>query len=217
MIKLAFQALLLGLIILSLSVVNVCKDLEIQYIEGHSAAPDGTILLEYEPSDYDVDISQIPESCNLPVREFENVEAVYSPEPVEVVTAAQTYAAGVTLTDAEKQEFAALVFLEAGGESYACQKGVASVVINRMITGKKTFSQVVYAPNQFTPASRIPYTTPSQSCIDAVNDVLNNGTSLPLYVTYFRANYYFDWCEPYTSIDRTYFSYSASLKSSLGL
>lgn len=118
------------------------------------------------------------------------------------------------MTPDEIRDFAALVYLEAGGESYECQLGVASVVVNRMMTNGLSFYSVVYAPNQFTPAPYISYTTGSQSCYDAVYEVLKNGPTLPWNCTYFRADYYHNWSswlEDYTVIDNVYFSLDLSL------
>ena len=39
----------------------------------------------------------------------------------------------ILLNEEEKRDFSALVYLEAGGESYECMKTVASVIVNRMI------------------------------------------------------------------------------------
>ena len=58
----------------------------------------------------------------------------------------------IELTDDEIYELATLVYLEAGAESYECQKAVASVVINRMTTQNKSLHSVIYAKNQFSPA-----------------------------------------------------------------
>lgn len=109
---------------------------------------------------------------------------------------------------------ATLVYLEAGIENDECQRAVASVVLNRAIIAQATLEDIIYAPNQFTPASKIPYTTPSQRCIDNVEYVLHNGTTIPRYVTFFRADYYFDWgnrYKQYTQYDNTYFSYDVEL------
>lgn len=114
------------------------------------------------------------------------------------------------LTEDEKYELATLVFLESGIESYECQKAVASVVLNRMTAWGMTLHDVIYQKSQFTPAYLIPETSPSNSCIEAVNDVVKNGNVFPENVLYFRANHYFDWPEDrytkYTNIDHTYFT-----------
>ena len=111
-----------------------------------------------------------------------------------------------TLTDEELRDMAALVYLEAGGENYMCQKGIASVIINRMVYTNSSLDDVMYAPNAFSPAKYIKSTTPSESCINAVNDVLTNGTIFPLNVLAFRADYYHDFGTPYMRIDDVFFT-----------
>ncbi len=117
----------------------------------------------------------------------------------------------ITLDD--RETIARLVFLEANTESLECQKAIASVVINRVNSGYwgNTVNSVVYAKNQFTPASKIPYTTPTATNYEAVDYVLKNGSTFPSYVLYFRAGYHFNWSGyvPYTSMGNTYFGYMA--------
>ena len=120
------------------------------------------------------------------------------------------------MSEDDIHELATLVYLEAGVESFECQQGVASVVLNRMTTQGMTLQEVIYQKNQFTPAYLIPTSSPSESTLEAVRTVLATGPTLPEYVTYFRSNYYFSWATPYTSIDRTYFSYDNNVKEALG-
>lgn len=106
-------------------------------------------------------------------------------------------------------ELATLVYLESGTESYECQKAIASVVIHRMQNDDLTLQEVIYAKNQFSPAYLVAESCPSDSTLAAVKDVLQNGPSIPNYVTFFRADYYHNWSElivPYCVIDHTYFS-----------
>lgn len=120
----------------------------------------------------------------------------------------------IQLTEDEIYELATLVWLESGTESLECQKAIASVVINRMTTTNRSLHDIIYAPNQFTPANRIDSNNPSEATLAAVRDVVENGPSVPEYVTYFRANYYFDWgprYQNYINIDHTYFSYDTHL------
>lgn len=122
----------------------------------------------------------------------------------------------IEMSEDDIYELATLVYLEAGGESFECQQGVASVVINRMTTGGMTLQEVIYQKNQFTPAYLISSSSPSESTLEAVRTVIKDGPTLPEYVTFFRADYYFSWVTPYTSIDHTYFSYDNRLKEALG-
>ena len=121
----------------------------------------------------------------------------------------------ISLSETDINTLATLVYLEAGGESYECQKAVASVVLNRMHIYGKSLLEVVYEPGQFTPANLIDSSSPSDSCLDAVNDVLTNGTTLPMYVTFFRGDHYHKWDRsryiPYCKIDNTYFTYDSFL------
>lgn len=114
----------------------------------------------------------------------------------------------INLTDDEIYTLATLVYLEAGIESFQCQKAVASVVINRMTTQGVSLNEVVYAKNQFTPSGQIKYNCPTDSTLAAVMDVLMNGPNIPEYVTYFREGYFFDWAIDYVKYDHTCFSYT---------
>ena len=115
------------------------------------------------------------------------------------------------ITSVEREMLARLVYQGANIESLACQKAIASVVINRWKSGYwgDSLTDVVYAKGQFTPAYLLPETTPTETNYQAVDEVLKNGVTLPSYVMYFRANYHFNWngYKPYTSIDHTYFGY----------
>lgn len=124
-----------------------------------------------------------------------------------------TSGAGVYLTDYEVTLLSTLVYLEGGTESYDCQKAIASTVINRMRTTGSTLTDVVYQPGQYSVADKLSYSWYSESARNAVEDVLTNGTTLPIYVTFFRAGYYHTWGDQvaYCYMDNTYFSYSNAL------
>lgn len=124
----------------------------------------------------------------------------------------------IALSEEEKYHLATLIWLEGRGESIECQYAIGSVVINRYTTGGHTsILDVIYAKNQFQPAHLISQSQPSQLQIDIVNDLCLNGPTIPEYVTYFRADHYFNWdtVEDYTRISNTYFSYSTKLKHQL--
>lgn len=120
----------------------------------------------------------------------------------------------ISLTEDEIYTLATLVHLEAGIECYDCQKDIASVVINRMLIDNLTLNEVVYAPNQFSPAYMISYSEPTEESLNAVKEVLTEGTTLPIYVTYFRADRYHQWDGfiGYIQYENTYFSYDVNLK-----
>lgn len=121
-----------------------------------------------------------------------------------------------SITNEEREMLARLVYLEANTESIECQKAIVSVVINRWQNGAwgDTIEDVIYYPYQFTPASMIAITTPTQTNYDAVDHVIENGSILPKYCMYFRASYGFsntDWANygyhEYMQVDNTFFGY----------
>lgn len=145
------------------------------------------------------------------------IESLTSTESSTTTTVVidQKTPSGVALTLQETRMLSVLVSLEAGGESYECKKGVASVVINRMLTSGMSLRDVIYQKGQFSTAYKVESSDPHPSCIDAVHDVLTNGRTLPVYVTFFRSGHYHNWGDqiPYVQINNTYFSYSESIRS----
>lgn len=113
------------------------------------------------------------------------------------------------VTPEERDILAKLVYLEARGESIECQKAVVSVVFNRVNSPYwgTTIEKVVYAKNQFVPAKYIQKTVANEECYASVDYVLENGCTIPEYVLYFRADYFFSWASKYEKIDQTCFSY----------
>lgn len=86
---------------------------------------------------------------------------------------------------------ACLVFGEAGNQSDECQRAVASVVINRINSSEfpNTCRGVIYQKSQFTGGK-------SKMSDDSYRNtlyVLQNGSTLPSWVMYFRMSYHFDW------------------------
>ncbi|MCM1226411.1 MAG: cell wall hydrolase [Clostridium sp.] len=119
------------------------------------------------------------------------------------------------LNESEIYELASLVYLEVGIECMDCQKDVASVVINRMMIEDKSLSEVIYEDGQFSPANMIPYTEPTDEQLEAVRYIVENGCTLPVYVTYFRSGWYHEWggLVGYKQYENTYFSYDPELKA----
>lgn len=120
----------------------------------------------------------------------------------------------VDLTEDEIYKLAALVYLEARGESYECQKAIASVVINRMCNQQATLDEILYEPGQFSTIDDIDSAEPDESCIRAARYVVTCGQTIPWYVTFFRADHYHHFGDlvDYTQIDNTYFSYSLAIR-----
>lgn len=115
------------------------------------------------------------------------------------------------ITSVEREMLARLVYREANTESIECQEAVVSVVINRWQDGRwgDTLEEVVYAKDQFTPASLLYCTTPNETNYEAVDEVIQNGCTIPEYVLFFRADYHFKWkgYKAYQKIDSTCFGY----------
>lgn len=165
-----------------------------------------TIMLLTAQGDANVCLNEV--CIGNPIPPFETA----TEEPTEILSESPIESSPAFIISPEERELIArLIYLEARGENYECQKGIVSVVINRWMSGYwgNTIGSVIYAKNQFTPAKRIPYTTPNETNYDAVDDVLQNGTTLPYYVLYFRANYHHKWqgYVGYKVIDNTYFGY----------
>ena len=125
------------------------------------------------------------------------------------------------VTAAERDMLATLVYLESSICSEDCQRAVASVIFNRLDSGrwKKdvnkdgeiTLYDIVYYPNAFSPAYLIEdyKDKTTQECYDAVDYVIQNGPTVPTYVRYFRTNYHFKWdgYKGYCDMDNVYFGY----------
>lgn len=87
---------------------------------------------------------------------------------------------------------AAIIYCEAGGEPYAGQLAVGSVVMNRVASKKypNTIEEVLMQPYQFTPVGSGRYAIalakqPNESCLKAATEVLINGVRTGNWL-YFR-------------------------------
>ena len=131
-------------------------------------------------------------------------------EPGQTDTVAESSKPYINLSEAEINLLATLVYLEGGCESYECMKGIASVVVNRMLTTGDSLHEVIYAPGQFSVADLLNSYSPTEETLRAARDIVENGPSMPIHVLYFRASYYHQFGHgrviPYTCIDNTYFS-----------
>lgn len=142
----------------------------------------------------------------------ENILTTYEAEPVESEPVATTEEEWEYVITAEERDMlASLVYLEARGESYECQKMVVSTVMNKWDYFGGSLEDIIYAPGQYETAPYIASTQADAASYAVVDDVCKNGTNLPPYVFYFREGYYHSWGDqqPYTALDSTYFSYSA--------
>ena len=117
-------------------------------------------------------------------------------------------AVGVTVSEQDIRDIAALVYLEAGSSScsYELQKAIASVIFNQMKYYGLNAQQTIYRPGAFSPASRVKRTTPSARCVMAVREVLETGCTLPDRVIAFQLNGYHSFGTPYTRIQNVFFT-----------
>ena len=117
-----------------------------------------------------------------------------------------TYNSSGRYSEWEIRLMAKLVYLEAGAQSYRCQKAIASVIINRSKKYHRSIYNTIYEPGVFGPAYKVRSTTPSSSCLRAVREVVRNGCTLPRNVVIFRNRHYHTFGRRYTCIDGVYFS-----------
>lgn len=178
---------------------------DIKYIPSH--VPSDYYVGEYIPNPPKV---EEPVEPLIETTEIQDVSSNYTNTEASIdQPTTKYYNVGVILSDVEIRDLATLVFLESGNEPYECQLAVASVIINRMVNDGLSLYDVMYAPNQFSPASIISSSSPSESTLSAVYEVLQSGTTIPNYVTFFRASYYHNWSSyivPYCVYGNTYFS-----------
>lgn len=153
----------------------------------------------------------------------ETVEVIPEPIPeseqtVVTATVIETDIPYMELSDEDIYTISQVLYLEARGESIECQQAVVSVILNRMTTNDMTANEVIFDDNQFTTAKFIDKGNPSEEMIELVTNVITEGPTIPVYVTYFRAGHYHEWDNeygqvvPYDKFDNTYFSYDVELK-----
>ena len=118
-----------------------------------------------------------------------------------------------SVTAEERELFARLVYCEANTEGIECQRAVVSVVFNQLDSGKwgNTVTEVIYYRNNFTPAvfGLLDTAEPTSTNYEVVDYVIQNGSTLPTYVRYFRSGYHHQWegYEGYCVIDNVYFGF----------
>lgn len=138
------------------------------------------------------------QEAQKPVAQEPTTAAPVTEAPTEATTQEPTTAAPVTeapteaATEAPAQTsssdlylLAAIVYAEAGGESYEGQLAVACVVLNRLYNGYwgNSLSSVIYAPSQFTGAytsafSNALSTGGSATSLQAAQDALNGANNV---------------------------------------
>lgn len=86
----------------------------------------------------------------------------------------------IKVSKSDRKLLAQLVKREAGGESFKGQKAVVEVVLNRVLDSKypDTIRGVIYQKGQFSTASKLSSTKPTQENYDAVDYVLEHGATV---------------------------------------
>lgn len=100
------------------------------------------------------------------------------------------------------------VMAEGGGESYECQRAIACVVVNRVLSENypNTVEGVIKQDGQFsTWPSQIRRAAATDEVKQAVREALTSA-AIPENVYYFRSGYYHRWATDYCKIDNTWFS-----------
>ena len=97
----------------------------------------------------------------------------------------------IKLTNEELLLFGAVIYLEAGAESYRGQLAVANVVLNRLRSGRygSTISDVIYAPYQFSVVGtktfeRMIKTGGSETALKAAKEALKGKNNIGSYVSF---------------------------------
>lgn len=97
--------------------------------------------------------------------------------------------AGITMTDGERQEILAVIFLEAADQCPEGQQAVAEVILNRVISPDfpDTVHEVLHQKNpiQFSTAENIPIATPTEAQETALEAALYGDSILPADVVFF--------------------------------
>lgn len=117
------------------------------------------------------------------------VGVVPTPEPMPKVVARY---ADVSMTEAERDELAAIIYLEARGEQAEGQQAVAEVVLNRAVSSDfpDSVSEVLHqgegtAVPQFSTIGLLSAAEPGQAQYDAIDAALYGPSILPVDVVFF--------------------------------
>ena len=120
------------------------------------------------------------------------VGVVPTPEPMPKVVARY---ADVSMTEAERDELAAIIYLEARGELAEGQQAVAEVILNRVISPDfpDSVNEVLHqgegkAVPQFSTIGLLPKAEPTQAQYDAIDAALYGDTILDADVVFFSRN-----------------------------
>lgn len=149
--------------------------------------------IEAEPPEGEVSTAQTQPPRDEAVFPQESVPvAVVSDAPTPEVPASVERYAGITMTEAERDEMAAIIYLEARGEPAEGQQAVAEVILNRVI--HQDFPDSVHevlhqgegtAVPQFSTIAMLEIAAPTQEQYDAIDAALYGPSILPDEVVFF--------------------------------
>ena len=118
---------------------------------------------------------------------------------------------GTYLTEEEISKLIAIVNADTKNKNYECKKAVCSVILNRMATTGLSLDDILNEYNQFPVIYSVDeYKTIDRESYNSVYDIIQNGTTVPEYVTFYNGGSYHTFGDqvPYKEIDNTFFSYS---------
>ena len=138
-----------------------------------------------------------------PPPQIEYVEVVKEVPVVEYVEVQKKY---YSVTTYERDVLAKVVFLESGGESVECQKAVCSVIMNRVQRGYGSIESICHDYKQFSVAPNVDWAEPPQRIYDVVDEIIQNGSTIPDDIVYFRGQHYHSWAPKWKKIGNLYFS-----------
>ena len=183
------------------------------------------LFFQYRKTPYDTPkqivptIETIQVLTNDTLAPFETLEPIPEETVVEEELIIEETESTHKVTQVERDMLASLVYLESGSCSIDTQIAVASIVFNRLESGKWnrdmnndgiiTLYDIVYYPNAFSVARNISTTSGNESSYTAVDYVIKYGSTIPLKVCFFRSSYDFDWpnYKHYSIMNNLYFGY----------
>lgn len=155
--------------------LNVVEVMDDEWIKVDFFHDDAYVLAEFVEVDFHIDAGETMDVIRQREEEAEAAKKKAAQEANQAIIA-----------DADDVRLlAALIYCEAGSESYQGQLAVGAVVMNRVRSGAypNTISGVIYASGQFTPAmngkvARIYNTDIAQSCYTAAQEAMAGVTNV---------------------------------------
>lgn len=170
------QRIVLALLLAALATVIIAR------IEAESPKGEVSTTPEETPK----------ETAVLQVEPTRAVAVIQTMEPMPKVVARYE---GISMTEAERDELAAIIYLEARGEPAEGQQAVAEVVLNRVVSPDfpDSVSEVLHqgegtAVPQFSTIGLLSAAEPGQAQYDAIDAALYGPSILPVDVVFFSRN-----------------------------